>query len=313
MSLIVLLSLLAVKRRPTAKNHFPKGNFFGLSRKEGVLRCNHLPPRSTTIWLARLQLHTMEVISLQSGSNGNCVYVHAGGVRMLIDAGISGSQVEQRLTLHDVDVHAVDALLISHDHADHTRCMGIYQRKFGVPIYVSKPTYTVARRRNRLGMVDDLRFFESGAVLSFDSISVETIRTPHDGVDGVAFVIDDGQRRLGVMTDLGHVFPGLDTTINSLDAVVLESNYDPDMLDRGPYTESLKRRIRGPGGHLSNLEAASLLNRAAEGRLRWACLAHLSEHNNCPQVALDTHRRIVGERLNLHVADRYQATGMFHV
>jgi phosphoribosyl 1,2-cyclic phosphodiesterase len=255
----------------------------------------------------------MEVISLQSGSNGNCVYVDTGAVRLLIDAGISGSQVQQRLAGHQVDVGSIDALLISHDHADHTRCMGIYQRKFGVPIYVTRPTYGVARRRNRLGTVDDLRFFESGAVLRFDSIVVETIRTPHDGIDGVAFVIDDGRRRLGVLTDLGHVFPGLDATINSLDAVLLESNYDPDMLDRGPYTESLKQRIRGPGGHLSNVEAAVLLNGAARGRLRWALLAHLSEHNNCPQVALETHRKIVGDQLNLHVADRYHATEMFHI
>jgi phosphoribosyl 1,2-cyclic phosphodiesterase len=233
---------------------------------------------------------------------------------LLVDAGISGSQVAQRLAMHDVEAESLDALLISHDHSDHTRCMGIYQRKFGVPIYVTRPTYTAARRRNRLGMVDDLRFFESGAALQFDSVTVETLRTPHDGVDGVAFVIDDGQRRLGVLTDLGHVFPGLDATVNSLDAVLLESNYDPDMLDRGPYTESLKRRIRGPGGHLSNVEAAVLLNGAARGRLRWACLAHLSEHNNCPQIALETHRKIIGEeRLHLHVADRYQATGVFHI
>ncbi len=255
----------------------------------------------------------MEVICLQSGSNGNCVYVQAAGVRLLIDAGISGRQLEQRLALHDVDVRSVDALLISHDHADHTRCMGIFQRKFGMPIFITQPTYTTTRRRNRLGAIEDLRFFESGALLQFGDVSVETIRTPHDSIDGVAFVIDDGQQRLGVLTDLGHVFPGLDTTVNSLDAVVLESNYDPEMLDRGPYTESLKRRIRGPGGHLSNVEAALLLNAAAQGKMRWACLAHLSEQNNCPRVALETHRKIVGGRFALHVADRYQASGVFHL
>ena len=255
----------------------------------------------------------MEVICLQSGSNGNCVYVQADGVRLLIDAGISGTQLEQRLALHGVDARSVDALLISHDHADHTRCMGIYQRRFGMPIFITQPTYTTSRRRNRLGAIEDLRIFESGASLQFGSVSVETIRTPHDSIDGVAFVVDDGRRRLGVLTDLGHVFPGLDTAINSLDAAILESNYDPDMLARGPYTESLKRRIRGPGGHLSNVEAAALLNGAAQGKLRWACLAHLSEQNNCPRVALDTHRKIVGGQLDLHVADRYQASGVFHL
>ena len=248
----------------------------------------------------------MEVISLQSGSNGNCVYVDTGSVRLLIDAGISGSQVEQRLASHQVDVGTIDALLISHDHADHTRCMGIYQRKFAVPIYVTQPTYSVARRRSRLGAIDDLRFFESGTVLRFESTTVETIRTPHDGVDGVAFVIDDGRRRFGILTDLGHVFPGLDAAVHSLDAVLLESNYDPEMLEQGTYPEFLKSRIRGPRGHLSNDDAADLLSCAAGRRLRWAGVAHLSEETHTPERAVQVHRRVLGHHVPRCLASRYE-------
>jgi phosphoribosyl 1,2-cyclic phosphodiesterase len=252
----------------------------------------------------------MEVISLQSGSNGNCIYVEAGGNRLLFDAGISGIQAQERLASFGRDITGVDAVVISHDHADHARYAGIYQRKFGLPVYATEPTLAAANRRHRMGTMRTVRYFHAGEVLEFGGCSVETIPTPHDGVDGVAFVIDDGCHRLGILTDLGHVFADLAPTIASLDAVMLESNYDAAMLDEGAYPEFLKRRIRGPGGHLSNREAAELLSAAAGSRLQWACLAHLSEDNNRPELALHTHREVLGEGLTLHLASRYGPVGV---
>lgn len=246
----------------------------------------------------------MRTICLQSGSSGNCVYVEAAGLRLLIDAGISGLQAQQRLARHGVEIAGIDALIITHDHADHARSMGIFQRKFGTPIYVTRPTLEVASRYCRLGQLSDVRHFQAGACLDLGSVRVETIRTPHDGVDGVAVVVDDGQRRLGVLTDLGHVFSGLHATLASLDAAYLESNHDPHLLQVGPYPEFLKERIRGPGGHISNGEAAELVAQSAGGRLRWLCLAHLSEDNNTPALALETHRQYLGSDLPIHVASR---------
>jgi phosphoribosyl 1,2-cyclic phosphodiesterase len=250
----------------------------------------------------------MLAISLQSGSNGNCIYVEAGGVRLLFDAGISGKRAQERLAEHKRNVRSVDAVVISHDHADHTRSMGIYQRKFGLPVHVTAQTFEAARAKYPLGRIDDVRHFRAGTALQFGGVSVETIRTPHDGADGVVFVVDDGHHRLGILTDLGHVFGGLDELIRSLDAVFLESNYDPQMLADGPYPAFLKRRIRGPQGHISNVEAAELLRAAASTRMQWACLAHLSEQNNTPDLALSTHREILGDGLPVHLASRYAAT-----
>jgi phosphoribosyl 1,2-cyclic phosphodiesterase len=255
----------------------------------------------------------MLAISLQSGSNGNCIFVEADGVRLLFDAGISGRQAQMRLSAHGRDIASVDAVLISHDHADHTRSMGVYQRKFGLPIHVTARTLQAARARYPLGRLDDVRPFQAGRVLRFGGVSVETIPTPHDGVDGVAFVVDDGRHRLGILTDLGHVFRDLDDVIRSLDAVFLESNYDPLMLAEGPYPLFLKRRIRGPGGHLSNSEAAELLRSSAGLRMKWACLAHLSEQNNQPELALETHRHVLAGRFPMHVASRYEAGGVLEV
>lgn len=255
----------------------------------------------------------MKAIALQSGSNGNCTYVEAAGARLLIDAGISGRQAQHRLAAHGRDITDVDALLISHDHRDHSRCLGIYQRKFGTPVHVTRGTLTVAQQKEKLGPLRKIHHFKAGAALRFGGVTVETISTPHDAVDGVAFVVDDGSRRLGVLTDLGHVFEELPGLVRSLDAVILESNYDPDMLAHGPYPEHIKKRIRGSRGHLSNAEAAELLASAVNGRLKWACLAHLSEENNDPNLALEIHRRVLGRDLPLYVAGRYEATDVLEV
>jgi phosphoribosyl 1,2-cyclic phosphodiesterase len=249
----------------------------------------------------------MQVISLQSGSNGNCIYVETDGVRLLFDAGISGKQAQQRLALHGREIVGVDAVLISHDHVDHSRSMGIFHRKFGLPVYTTAKTYRAASRYG-LGEIDDLRHFAAGETLRFGQVTVETTATPHDGVDGVVFVVDDGKHRLGILTDLGHVFDDLTDIIGSLDAVLLESNYDPDMLANGPYPEFLKERIQGPGGHISNFEAAEVLKSRATKRMKWACLDHLSEDNNTPALAVKTHRRILGRRLPIFVATRYEAS-----
>ncbi|MCK9418322.1 MAG: MBL fold metallo-hydrolase [Nitrospirae bacterium] len=257
---------------------------------------------------------SMIAISLQSGSSGNCIYIEAGGVRLLIDAGITGVQAQGRLAAHGRDIHTVDAVIISHDHGDHIRHAGVYQRKFGIPIYVTPATLAAATARCNLGKLTDVRTFRACDKIRFGDVLVHAIPTPHDGVDGSVFVVEAGKKRIGVLTDLGHVFKDLTRIVASLDAVFLESNYDPDMLAAGSYPAYLKQRIRGPHGHISNIEAAELLRRASvEQRLQWACLSHLSEENNHPDVALKTHRAAISGKVTLYVADRYQSTEIFTV
>ena len=196
----------------------------------------------------------MITFSLQSGSNGNSIYVEADGVRLLFDAGISGKQARGRMAVHGRDIRAVDALLISHDHNDHTRCAGVYQRLFGLPIYATEPTFHAVN--GQFGQVRDVRHFVAGQRLRFGDVTVHTFPTPHDATDGVAFVVEHAGKRLGIMTDLGHPFEALRDMLADVDAAYLESNFDPVMLEEGPYPPHLKQRIRGAGGHLSNEEAA---------------------------------------------------------
>ncbi len=245
----------------------------------------------------------MITFSLQSGSNGNAIYVEAGGVRLLFDAGISGKQAAMRLAENGREIRDVDALILSHDHTDHTRCAGIYQRKFGLPIYLTPAT--LAACASNLGRIDDVRHFQAGSSMAFGEVLVHTIPTPHDGVDGVAFVVEAEGKRLAILTDLGHPFDALADVLGRVDAAYLESNYDPRMLEEGDYPEFLKRRIRGNGGHLANAEAAELVRRCG-GHLRWIALSHLSENNNTPEAAAATFHEIVGRGFPCHIAGRYE-------
>jgi phosphoribosyl 1,2-cyclic phosphodiesterase len=253
----------------------------------------------------------MNLISLQSGSNGNCIYIEAGGVRILFDAGISGRQAAERLSRAGRDIARADALIISHDHADHIRCAGIYQRKFGLPLFVTEKTLRAARSSHDLGELTEVSHFRAGSAMRFGGVRVETLPTPHDGADGVAFIVDDGSKRLGIFTDLGHVYRELESALATLDAVLIESNYDPDMLRDGSYPRFLKNRIAGPHGHISNIESAELVGRCGS-RLRWACLGHLSAENNTPELALATHRSVNG-KMSYHVAGRCGAGDLLKV
>ena len=247
----------------------------------------------------------MIAISLQSGSNGNCIYVEAEGTRLLFDAGISGIQAERRLLQHGRNIRDVDALVISHSHSDHVRSAGVFNRKYGIPIYMTRTTYETSAGMIHAGSGQEVCHFNSGEAIDFGAVSVMTIPTPHDAEDSVSFVVQFEGRRLGILTDLGHVFDDLAGIIASLNAVFLESNYDPAMLESGPYPQFLKNRIAGSGGHISNFQCWQLL--AEHGsNLQWACLSHLSAQNNDPETALGTCREITGDAIPLQVASRYE-------
>ena len=249
--------------------------------------------------------------SIQSGSNGNALYVEADGVRLLFDAGITGASAQRRMAVHDRDIHDVDALIISHDHTDHVRYAGVYQRKFGLPVYITRATQEAVW--SNLGELHDVRHFLSGDVLRFGSVAVHTIPTPHDAADGVAFVIEWEGKRLGILSDLGHPFDGLQRILESLDAAYLESNYDPRMLDESAYPAWLRARIRGQGGHLSNNEAAALLGACGRRRPAWIAVTHLSRDNNHPDLAIAAHREAVGQSYPVYHASRYQTSELLTV
>ena len=247
--------------------------------------------------------------SLQSGSNGNSIYVETSDARLLFDAGISGRQARLRMAHYGRDIKKVQALIISHDHNDHICCAGIYHRKFGLPVYVTRRTLGAAVN---LGPISQIHHFKAGEMLRFGRTKVHTLRTAHDGAYGVAFVVEKGRKRLGVFTDLGHIFEELPEWLNSVDAAFLESNYDPQLLKTGDYPGWLKRRIAGKRGHLSNPEAAKLA-RECSRRLKTLALAHLSEHNNTPELALKLAQTQADGKYQVKLAPRYGPGPMLEV
>ena len=268
-------------------------------------------PRLASSDLAPYREYRMITFSLQSGSNGNSIYVEAGDIRLLFDAGISGTQASMRMAKRGREIRDCQAVIISHDHADHVRCAGIFHRKFGLPIYLTDRTYRASR--GLLGTVSDVRRFVAGESITFGDVEVQTIPTPHDGVEPVCFVVAHRGRKLGILTDLGHPFRGLDEALGEMHAAYLESNYDREMLINGSYPEELKQRIMGSHGHLSNDESAELAERHVNGRLEWLALAHLSAENNEPALALAAHRSRVGKLLPLYHASRYEVSEVFEL
>ncbi|MDR1964380.1 MAG: MBL fold metallo-hydrolase [Planctomycetaceae bacterium] len=256
-------------------------------------------------------MSTFRVVSLQSGSNGNCYFVESGDVRLLIDAGITASRTAERLNLLGVDTASIQGIVVSHAHSDHLCGTGVLHRKYQIPVWLSQGTYhhaaATASIAKKLGKLQEPHLFHAGETLRFGGLTIETIATPHDSPDSVCFVLDNGSVRFGIMTDLGCCFLGLGGIVETLNAMLLESNYDTKMLESGPYPEELKQRIKSNYGHLSNDESAGLIRKHGK-KLRWVCLGHLSENNNTPEKTLDTHRKIVGDNLNIVIASRYQCT-----
>lgn len=254
----------------------------------------------------------MILVPLQSGSNGNCIFVATSDACLLFDAGISGLCAAKRLALAGRRLSDVDALFITHEHSDHIKHAATFAKKYGIPLYLTEKTYRRAKRRFGLEGLEGLRFFRSGDVIRINKTLVRSMPTPHDAVDGSVFIVRDGSVQLGVFTDLGHVFPALEAAVPELDGIYIESNYDPAMLRNGDYPAALKRRISGPGGHISNVDVARLLAKHASPRLQWVCLGHLSAENNTPDLALRTVQTKLGFEIPIAVASRYEPGPVFH-
>ncbi len=220
---------------------------------------------------------------VSSGSSGNATLVEGGGARILIDAGLGPRELAERLDALGVDPASIDAVVLSHEHNDHAKGAASFSRKWGVRLVGTRGTYAAAG----FGAVTIAGYevLEPGTAFRAGRLSIQGIPIPHDAAGPMAFVVSDGERCFAHATDLGHVNPALVAAFRSADAVLIESNYDPDMLRAGPYPWSLKERILSPRGHLSNGDVARYLAHGLGEACRAVVLAHLSQKNNHPEVA----------------------------
>ncbi len=224
----------------------------------------------------------MEFAIAGSGSRGNSALIRNGSTLIMVDCGFSFTETQRRLARLDVEVEALDAILVTHEHGDHVAGVGRLAARAHVPVWTSAGT---GRAGTTKRLFTGTETFDSHAAFAIGDIEVTPLIVPHDAAEPTQFVFSDGARRMALVTDLGHVTPFITQALGGLDALVLESNHDDVMLASGPYPNALKKRVGGAYGHLSNAQTAELLRALDTSRLHTLALAHLSAQNNSPKLA----------------------------
>jgi phosphoribosyl 1,2-cyclic phosphodiesterase len=244
---------------------------------------------------------------LGSGSAGNSTCIEGGGARILLDAGFSCREIAGRLRSIGVEPAELEAVVITHEHADHVRGASLFSRTFQVPIYCSRATFRAAGL-DRSGVYAH-HAVESGRPFEIGEMTVSPFSVPHDAVETLGYVVDCGAVRVGYATDLGHAQDSVRESLRGCDLLMIESNHDVEMLRRGPYPEVVKQRVLGRHGHLDNETAADLACEVSSANTARIVLAHLSRTNNRPELAEQATRRgfeRAGRRAPvLHTADQW--------
>jgi phosphoribosyl 1,2-cyclic phosphodiesterase len=235
----------------------------------------------------------MNVCLLASGSKGNALLISSARSRLLIDAGLSARELSRRLALAGVAPESLDAVLVSHEHVDHVRGLGVLSRRWRVPVYVHYAAAAVLSDQQR---PDVLREFDSGAELAIGDFGVRVFPVTHDAAAPVGFTISGPAGKLGIATDLGIATRLVAEELRGCRCLILEANHDEAMLRDGPYPWPLKQRIKGNHGHLSNRDSASLLAQLCWDGLEALFLAHLSETNNHPDLAVAAAHDVLGRQ-----------------
>ncbi|MDP4180805.1 MAG: MBL fold metallo-hydrolase [Bacillota bacterium] len=226
--------------------------------------------------------------SLFSGSSGNCLFVATKRTKILIDAGLSGKRIIEALCSVGEKPAEISAVLISHEHSDHIRGAGIISRKLNVPIYANENTWSSMEQQIGPINIENKRYFNSGEELEIGDICVKTFSIPHDAAEPVGFNFMHNNKKITTATDIGHINNRLLEHFDSSDLILLESNHDVEMLKVGPYPYSLKKRILGDNGHLSNEMAGKVIAYMAKKGTKKFLLGHLSRENNFPELAYQT-------------------------
>lgn len=255
---------------------------------------------------------------LCSGSSGNASYLEAGGVRLLVDAGVNGKRMEELLTLVDVSARGLDAILVTHEHIDHVAGVGVLSRRYDIPVYAAEECWRNMPASVGAVSLKNRRVFEPDRDFYLKQLCVHPFSIPHDSARPVGYTFVHEGRKLALMTDIGHVSAAMLDVVAGSNLLLLEANHDVEMLKAGSYPYPLKMRILSSRGHLCNEDAGLVLQKLYDRGVKNAILGHLSQENNTPELALVTVRSVLEsagllESMFVTVADRFEPCGIFEI
>ena len=226
--------------------------------------------------------------SLYSGSSGNSLFVETDNTKLLIDAGVSSKKIETALKDIDVDPCTLDGILITHEHSDHVQGLGTFSKKFDLPVFVNQETLDALPKQRDKIADKNIKKFKVSEKFSIGDLDINPFSIPHDAANPCGFTIWGDNKKISIATDIGHMTNDILKKLEESSFVLLESNYDPEVLKCSPYPFSLKSRIAGPSGHLSNEIAGKTISFLLKSGLKKAMLGHLSKESNFPELAYKT-------------------------
>jgi len=261
----------------------------------------------------------LKFCSLYSGSSGNCLFVESASTKLLIDVGVSAKKIVNALNSINVNIEDIDAILITHEHTDHVLSLSTISKKYNIPVYANLNTWSKLESHKQKISDKNIKYFTVEKEFNIKDIKIFPFSIPHDAIDPCGFNLFNGNSKISIATDLGHINPYIFSQLENSSFVMLESNYEPDILKMCSYPYNLKNRISGPNGHLSNNTAGKLVCKLVDSGLKCVMLGHLSKESNFPELAYNSVLNELKENnfscdvIDLNVASRFEPSKIIDV
>lgn len=257
--------------------------------------------------------------SLYSGSSGNCLFVETDNTKLLIDAGVSLKKIEEGLNNMNIDPSSLNAILVTHEHSDHIKSLGSLSKKFDLPVFANQKTFDAMSKQVEKISDKNIKKFNVNEKFCVNDLEINPFSIHHDAADPCGFNFINNDKKISIATDIGHMDNEILKKLEGSSFILLESNYDPEVLKYTKYPFLLKQRIAGPNGHLSNNMAGKVINYLINNGLNTAMLGHLSKESNFPALAYQTVAdEIISSgtdisKINLSVASRDTVGDIVHI
>lgn len=262
----------------------------------------------------------LKCCSLYSGSSGNCFFIQSEQTKILIDAGVSCKKIETALqTDFNLSLSNIDAIFVTHEHVDHTKSLNLISSKYNLPVYASKGTWNTLTEKTQKISIDNKKIFELDKSFEFKDLRIFPFSTPHDAAEPCGFNIYNNNSKISIATDLGYIDDKIFNNLKNSSFLMLESNYEPNILRVSSYPYRLKQRIMSKSGHLSNNDASDTISKLINYGLKDVLLIHLSKENNVPEIAYETvieklkNTNSSLDNFNLNVAPRDNPSKIYHI